>query len=62
MAISAAVTEAADIKKGHDLAQQYSTGLWCSVALGGLGLIIGVFAVRRNGIGPEDRMGDPVAI
>ena len=62
MAISAAVTEAADIEKGHGLAQQYSTGLWCSVGLGAAGLIIGFFAVRRHGIGPEDRMGDPVAI
>ncbi|KAI9041458.1 permease of the major facilitator superfamily [Aspergillus affinis] len=62
LAISAAVTEAADIEKGHGLAQQYSTGLWCSVGLGALGLVIGFFAVRRKGIGPEDRMGDPVAI
>ncbi|KAJ6131245.1 permease of the major facilitator superfamily [Penicillium sp. IBT 18751x] len=63
LAISAATTEAVDIKKGHDLDQQYSTGLWCSTGLAGLGLIIGCFAVRRRGIGPKDRAGgDDVAI
>jgi predicted MFS family arabinose efflux permease len=63
LAISAATTEAVDIKKGHSLAQQYSTGLWCSTGLAGLGLIIGCFAVRRRGIGPKDRAeGDDVAI
>ncbi|RAL06199.1 MFS transporter [Aspergillus ibericus CBS 121593] len=55
LAISAAVTEAVDIKKGHDLAQQYATGLWCSAGLAGLGLIIAVGSVRRRGIGPGDR-------
>ncbi|KAJ5599378.1 permease of the major facilitator superfamily [Penicillium hetheringtonii] len=62
LAISAATTEAVDIEKGHDLAQQYSTGLWCSTGIAGLGLIIGILAVRRRGIGPNDRMGEPVAI
>ncbi|KAJ5137823.1 permease of the major facilitator superfamily [Penicillium atrosanguineum] len=63
LAISAATTEAVDIKKGHELDQQYSTGLWCSSGLAGLGLIIGCFAVRRRGIGPKDRAeGDDVAI
>ena len=63
LAISAATTEAVDIKKGHGLAQQYSTGLWCSTGLAGLGLIFGCFAVRRRGIGPKDRVGgDDVAI
>ncbi|PWY96658.1 MFS general substrate transporter [Aspergillus sclerotioniger CBS 115572] len=55
LAISAAVTEAVDIKKGHDLAHQYSTGLWCSAGLAGLGLLIAMFSVRRRGIGPGDR-------
>ena len=36
LAISAATTEAVDIKKGHDLDRQYSTGLWCSTGLAGL--------------------------
>ncbi|KAJ5212485.1 permease of the major facilitator superfamily [Penicillium cinerascens] len=63
LAISAATTEAVDIKKGHGLAQQYSTGLWCSTGLAGLGIIIGCFAVQRRGIGPKDRVGgDDVAI
>ncbi|KAJ5684596.1 permease of the major facilitator superfamily [Penicillium maclennaniae] len=63
LAISAATTEVVDIKKGHDLDQQYSTGLWCSTGLAGLGLIIGCFAVRRRGIGPKDRAGgDDVAV
>lgn len=62
LAISAAVTEAVDIDKGHGLAQQYSTGLWCSAGVGAVGLIIGLVAVRRQGIGPDDRDGEPVAL
>ncbi|KAL4893615.1 MFS transporter [Aspergillus ambiguus] len=62
LAISAAVTEAVDIEQGHGLAQQYATGLWCSAGLGGVGLIIAFFAVRRKGIGPGDRTGEPVAL
>lgn len=63
LAISAAVTDAVDIQKGHSLAEQYATGLWCSVSLAGLGLVIGLFAVRHKGIGPKDRLGaGPVAI
>ncbi|RAL07824.1 MFS transporter [Aspergillus homomorphus CBS 101889] len=62
LAISAAVTEAVDIEKGHDLAHQYSTGLWCSAGLAGLGLIVAFFAVRRRGIGPEDRVDSVCAI
>ncbi|KAJ5691247.1 permease of the major facilitator superfamily [Penicillium malachiteum] len=62
LAISAATTQAVDIKKGHGLPQQYSTGLWCSVGFAGLGLVIGIFAVSRKGAGPKDRMGGPVAI
>ncbi|XRM40115.1 hypothetical protein ABZX51_003436 [Aspergillus tubingensis] len=55
LAISAAVAEEVDIKKGHDLAHQYRTGLWCSAGLAGLGLIIAFFTVSRRGIGPGDR-------
>ncbi|PWY84993.1 permease of the major facilitator superfamily [Aspergillus heteromorphus CBS 117.55] len=55
LAISAAVTETVDIKKGHGLAEQYATGLWCSAGLAGLGLIIALLSVRRRGIGPNDR-------
>ncbi|KAJ5521823.1 hypothetical protein N7527_005938 [Penicillium freii] len=63
LAISAAVTDAVDIQQGHSLAEQYATGLWCSVGLAGLGLIIGLLAVRHKGIGPKDRLGaGPVAI
>lgn len=60
LAISAAVTTEVDMKQNHGLSQQYSTGLWCSAGLAGLGLIIALIAVRRKGIGPQDRMGDPV--
>ncbi|KAJ5379180.1 permease of the major facilitator superfamily [Penicillium cosmopolitanum] len=60
LAISAATTEVVDIEKGHDIAQQYATGLWCSTGIAGLGLVIGVLAVRRKGIGPNDRMGESV--
>ncbi|KAF7591891.1 hypothetical protein BBP40_000938 [Aspergillus hancockii] len=62
LAISAAVTEVVDIKKGHGLAQQYSTGLWCSAGLAGLGLVIAMISVRRRGIGPADRNDRPCAI
>lgn len=63
LAISAAVTAEVDIKKGHGLAQQYSTGLWCSAGLAGVGLIAALIAVRRKGIGPQDRLGgEPVAL
>lgn len=62
LAISAATTQAVDIRKGHDLPQQYSTGLWCSTGFAGLGLVIGLFAVSRKGAGPKDRIGGPVAI
>ncbi|KAJ5946539.1 major facilitator superfamily-domain-containing protein [Penicillium verhagenii] len=53
LAISAATTSAVDIKTGHGLAQQYSTGLWCSTGFAGLGLIIGIFAVSRKGASPR---------
>ncbi|KAJ5105003.1 hypothetical protein NUU61_002350 [Penicillium alfredii] len=62
LAISAAVTETVDIQKGHTLAQQYSTGLWCSAGLAGLGLIFGLIGVRRKGIGPDDRVAGPVTL
>lgn len=62
LAVSAATTEAVDIRNGRGIAQQYSTGLWCSTGIAGLGLIIGLIAVRRKGIGPNDRIGGPVAI
>ncbi|KAJ6006262.1 major facilitator superfamily-domain-containing protein [Penicillium sp. IBT 35674x] len=62
LAISAATTSAVDIQKGHGLPQQYATGLWCSTGFAGLGLVIGVFAVRRKGASPKDRLGGPVAV
>ncbi len=62
LAISAATTEAVDIEKEHDIAHQYATGLWCSTGIAGLGLIIGILAVRRKGIGPNDRMGESVTV
>lgn len=62
LAISAATIQAVDIQKGHGLAQQYSTGLWCSTGLAALGLIIGLITVRRKGIGPNDRIGGPLAL
>ncbi|KAJ5893963.1 hypothetical protein N7495_005654 [Penicillium taxi] len=62
LAISAATTEAVDIRKGHGIAQQYSTGLWCSTGIAGIGLVVGLLAVRSKGIGPKDRIGGPVDI
>ncbi|KAI9930774.1 hypothetical protein ASPWEDRAFT_107167 [Aspergillus wentii DTO 134E9] len=61
LAISAAVTEAVDVKKGHDLSQQYATGLWCSAGLAGLGLLVSLFGVKNRGIGPSDK-GDPLSL
>lgn len=62
LAISAAVTDAVDIQKGHSVAQQYSTGLWCSTGLAGLGLLIAFFSVSRKGIGPDDRTDSDVVV
>jgi hypothetical protein len=62
LAISAPITEAVDLKKGHGIAQQYSTGLWCSSELAGIGLIIGLVAVRRRRLGLKDSIGGPVAL
>ncbi|KAJ5279852.1 permease of the major facilitator superfamily [Penicillium angulare] len=62
LAISAATTQAVDIRKGHGLAHQYSTGLWCSTGFAALGLVIGLFAVSRKGAGAKERMGVQVAV
>lgn len=42
LALSTAVVQAVDVKKGHSLLRQYETGLWCCVGLGALSLISAV--------------------
>lgn len=39
LALSTAIVQAVDVKKGHGLMQQYETGLWCCVGFGALSLI-----------------------
>jgi predicted MFS family arabinose efflux permease len=46
LALAAAVVDAVDIKKGHDEATQYQTGLYCCIGLSGLGLIVSAFGLR----------------
>jgi sulfite exporter TauE/SafE len=48
LAICSAVVQAVDIDKGHDVAQQYTTGLWCTAAISGVGLIIAVFFLKSD--------------
>lgn len=55
LALSTAVVQAVDVKKGHPLLTQYETGLWCCVGFGALSLIsaIGIKNVSRvRGSGP----------
>lgn len=55
LALSTAVVQAVDVKKGHTVLRQYETGLWCCVGLGALSLIsaIGVKnASRARNAGP----------
>ncbi|THW60071.1 hypothetical protein D6D20_06051 [Aureobasidium pullulans] len=46
LALAAAVVDAVDIKKGHDEATQYQTGLYCCIGLSGLGLVVSAFGLR----------------
>lgn len=39
LALSTAIVQAIDVKKGHSLMKQYETGLWCCVGFGALSLI-----------------------
>lgn len=39
LALSTAIVQAVDVKKGHGLMKQYETGLWCCVGFGALSLI-----------------------
>ncbi|KAF7561379.1 hypothetical protein G7046_g2749 [Stylonectria norvegica] len=55
LALSSAVVDAVDTKKGHGLLQQYDTGLWCAVGLAGIGVVastLGVNNVARARGGP----------
>ncbi|KAJ4358456.1 uncharacterized protein N0V89_003039 [Didymosphaeria variabile] len=46
LALAAAVVDAVDIKKGHSLATQYQTGLFCCIGLGILGLVVSLVGMR----------------
>ncbi|QKX56319.1 uncharacterized protein TRUGW13939_03420 [Talaromyces rugulosus] len=48
LAICSAVVQAVDIDKGHDVAQQYTTGLWCTAGISGVGLIVAVFFLKSD--------------
>lgn len=51
LALTAAVVNAVDIKKGHTVAKQYQTGLYCCVGLSLLGLLVsssGMRGLRKN--------------
>lgn len=39
LALSTAIVQAIDVKKGHSLMKQYETGLWCCVGFGALSLV-----------------------
>lgn len=46
LALAAAIVNAVDIKKGHDQAKQYQTGLFCCIGLSLVGLIVSLFGMR----------------
>ncbi|OKL60184.1 hypothetical protein UA08_04926 [Talaromyces atroroseus] len=48
LAICSAVVQEVDIDKGHDLAQQYTTGLWCTAGVSGVGLLVAVFFLKND--------------
>lgn len=48
LAICSAVVQAVDIDKGHDVAQQYTTGLWCTAGIAGIGLLVAVFGLKND--------------
>jgi hypothetical protein len=37
-----------DINEGHGDAQQYTTGLWCTSVIAGIGLIFAVFFLKND--------------
>lgn len=49
LALSTAIVQAVDVKKGHSVMRQYETGLWCCVGFGALSLVsaVGVRGARR---------------
>jgi len=49
LALSTAIVQAVDVKKGHSLMRQYETGLWCCVGFGALSLIsaVGIKGTRK---------------
>lgn len=49
LALSSAVVQAVDTKKGHSELRQYETGLWCCSGLAVVGLIASVVGVKNKG-------------
>jgi predicted MFS family arabinose efflux permease len=49
LALSSAVVQAVDVKKGHGELKQYETGLWCCVGLAAVGLVASVVGVKSQG-------------
>ena len=49
LALSTAIVQAVDVKRGHSVMRQYETGLWCCVGFGALSLVsaVGLRGARR---------------
>jgi predicted MFS family arabinose efflux permease len=49
LALSSAVVQAVDVKRGHGELKQYETGLWCCVGLAAVGFIASAVGVKSQG-------------
>ena len=49
LALSSAVVQAVDVKKGHGELKQYQTGLWCCVGLAAIGFVASAVGVKSQG-------------
>lgn len=63
LAISSAVTQSVDASKGHSQVQEYTTGLWCTAGLAGVGFLFSLVGVRHKGCNPNDSgKEDPITL
>lgn len=63
LAISSAVTQSVDANKGHSQVQEYTTGLWCTAGLAGVGFLFSLVGVRHKGCNPnESGKEDPMTL
>jgi predicted MFS family arabinose efflux permease len=49
LALSSAVVQAVDVKKGHGELKQYENGLWCRVGLAAIGFVASAVGVKSQG-------------